>query len=154
MENDDKEWVEVKLHREGVSSSTGSIYPPEVIRAAIEKLQLDRKGHSLRGEYGSPDTRRFARSEEAVKRFAAIDENQVCCEIDLTTMCVKDGFVVAMVRPAGPLGHLLEKQLSKPETHFGMRALVQYEQGNTTQTANLTVRRCDMATFDLINPPT
>jgi hypothetical protein len=154
MENDDKDWVEVKLHRVGVSNRAGDNYPPEVVAKMIEDLQHKAKERMRKGECGFPVRVENETVEDFARRVGLIIEQQVSHVIDLNTMRVKDGFVTAMMKPIGPFGNVLEKALlEKPsEVHFGMRAFVQYEEGNTTQTKNLTVRSCDIVTFDLINP--
>lgn len=142
MDDKDKEgWAEVKLLPVGRPLVSSDTYPPEVMEQAIQDLMRRRGLAPLAGEC---DT-------DYQGRFTTVAQERVAYAIDPMTLKIKDGFVVGMARPSGPFAELAKTAFQSIPT-FAMRALVQYKEGNTTQTKNRTAIHCDIISFDLVNP--
>ncbi len=141
MDKDKEGWVEMKLFPVDKPLVSSDTYPAYVMTQAVQDL-IKRRGFSmLEGEcdtnYGG--------------RFTTVDHDRVSHIIDPATLMVKDGYLVGMVKPTGRFAELAERFLHNQPT-FAMRALVQYHEGNTTQTQNRTASHCDIISFDLVNP--
>lgn len=150
MDKQEDQFVEVKLLDVDTPSPSGNVYPRDVIEKAVEALKTRRRG-ILHGEYGMPRQRPGEPRKEYEKRYISICEQNVSHVIDVSTMEVKDGVLKASGRVVGPLKDTARDLLEKGMATFAMRAIIQYKEGNTTQTGNLTVSRCDIVTFDLVS---
>lgn len=155
MTDKNEDWPKmVQIASNEPSPFTGNIYPEEVMRKSFDAI-VQKRGPLVYGECGSPKQwiSSLETVEERNRRHMTVAMERVSHKIDLSTVEYKDGKVFAMMSPAGPLANVLIKNFENGiQPTIGMRSLVRYKEGNTTQTQNLTIEHCNILSFDLINP--
>src|SRR5437870_876714 len=135
MDNQEDQFVEVKLLTVDTPSPSGNVYPREVIEKAVEALKLRHTtGALLRGECGTPRYQPGQNGLHYQMRVGSISEDRVSHVIDVATMEIKDGLLKAKVGATGPFQNVAREFLEKGQANFAMRSFVRYERGNTTQT--------------------
>lgn len=118
-------------------NGAGDYYPLE----PVKKLLLDSSSLMrriskgvLRGELGHPKQLPGMTSRQFLSRISQIDEQSICChiksiELDEQHVTGKDGktcaAIIGMVKPSGPFGESLEKQLQSTDenVYFSIRSI-------------------------------
>lgn len=146
-----------------VPNSRGDIYVADYARKLFENSQLVmRRGESgyLRGEYGHPKKEGGMSVKEYIARNHEIDERMVShyfkkVWIDDKNVSDKDGntiiAVMALVKPTGPYGDVLAKQLEGDENvAFSIRCFCE-DVLNRRGTYDRRIR--NIITWDYVNEP-
>lgn len=144
-------------------NSAGMYYRADAAKQFFEEsssfMRRVKRG-ALRGEYGHPRREAGMSMQSYYARLLSIHEDKVCCHfasVALDFENYKDDqgrpivAIVAEVCPNGPLGHVLEKQLTNPQENvcFSIRSFTddRMERGVINRYIKTIV------TFDYVNEP-
>lgn len=144
-------------------NSAGMYYRADAAKQFFEEsssfMRRVKRG-ALRGEYGHPRREAGMSMQSYYARLLSIHEDKVCCHfasvsLDFENYKDEQGrpivAIVAEVCPNGPLGHVLEKQLSNPQENvcFSIRSFTddRMERGVVNRYIKTIV------TFDYVNEP-